>query len=113
MPCNTIVVNKVAIDKVPDKDLLLKALQKEFGYVDHNLGAAAGAERWFKVEVKGRPVFLRGERVESSLPQAELLDVVGRAKRAYSAQVMAAAAKRFGWANEVQDATHGRVVRRG
>lgn len=97
MPCDSIVLNSVLLEAVKDHDLLLKGLQAEFGYVDHNLGAKTQTP-WFRFYVDGTQVTLSGGRASAGLDESALQQVVGRVKQAYSREVVASAAKRFGWA---------------
>jgi len=90
MPCDSVVLNTVELDKVGDHDLLEKALAGEFGTVRRN-----GTTMTFTYQ--GRTVTIRNGRAESSLSESTLQQLVGQVKQAYSREAVHMAAKRFGW----------------
>jgi hypothetical protein len=98
MPCDSIVLNTVELEVAQkNPDLLLKALQEEFGYVDHNLGAPEGTRRWFRFYVDRATVTYDGGELRSSLPERRLKEIVGRIKQGYSRAAAISGAKKFGW----------------
>lgn len=107
MPCNTVQVNTVELEKVKDLDLLEKALREEFGSVDR-LG-----DRFNFVVEKYWRVTLKDGRAVSSLSRDGLERAVGRVKQAYSREAVRFAARRFGWVVEKSTDPNVFYVRKG
>ncbi len=98
MPCNTVVTNTVELSLKTDPEIMLKALQATYGYVDHNAAVPDVAKRWFRFESGRYTVTIDGMKVSSQMPEAQLLEQVGIIKQSYAVAAMQASAKRFGWA---------------
>lgn len=90
MPCYSVVLNSVELDKIGDHDLLEKALKEQYGDV-YRRGEA------FDFVANGYSVTIRSGEARSQMDTAQLQAVVGEIKQAYSRQTVYSAAKRFGW----------------
>lgn len=105
MPCDSVVLNTVELDKVGDHDLLEKALQGEYGAVQRN-GTT------FSFIADGYRVTIRNGRASSEMREGSLQQVVGKVKQSYSREAVKMAAKRFGWMIKPgKDANHFQVVK--
>lgn len=114
MPCNEIRTTTVALERA-DRDLLTKALQSDkwqvladgdllrFMRYDLATGTVSG-------QYDGHSLILRTQSGLSAKAEAEVINSI---KRAYSAQVVAAATARFGWRLQSTDNRRFVVQRRG
>lgn len=105
MPCNSVVLNTVELDKIADHDLLEKALKAQYGQV-YRTGTT------MSFMVAGRRVTIRNGEAESDMSTGALQKLVGDVKQAYSREAVKMAAKRFGWIIKPgKDANHFQVIK--
>lgn len=110
MPCNTRITVTVELGLKTDSALLLKALQAQFGAVDHNIAVPDVAKRWFRFYSGSYPVTIDAGKLKSTMDQGQLEKVAGLVKQSYAVEAMRASAKRFGWA--MQEEKQGPTVTR-
>jgi len=105
MPCDSVRLNTVELDKIADHDMLEKALTARYGRVQRN-----GTTYVFTAY--GNRVTIRDGRAESQLSTSSLQQLVGEVKQSYSSEAVKMAAKRFGWMIKPgKDAYHFQVVK--
>lgn len=94
MPCNTVVLNTVELDKIPNRELLLAALRATYGA--QSVFDFSDAIQVHKVS-RGERFRISGGTVTGTASVERLQEITGEIKRAYSRAVVELAAKRFGW----------------
>jgi len=93
MPCNNIVTNTVELEHAGlDQVLLKKALEARYGVVN-NYGLPKRPAYSFAVD--NAMVLLTGGKLEGSLSQERLGEIVGEIKQSYGKECVKFAAKRF------------------